>query len=191
LDNLKGARHLHVSADYLRPELSKDCRDIFLSAKKKGISTSLDANWESAQYWEESSFDVLAAVDVFFLNESEAMTISGSDDLTVALELLSSYVNTVVIKRGHSGCIARQDSTSAQVDGLPIVPVDIVGVGSGFNAGFIAKYLMGCSLNICLNFGNLCGAYSTQKSGGIAAFQDQSSFKQFLETYSTEESRVS
>jgi sugar/nucleoside kinase (ribokinase family) len=49
-------------------------------------------------------------------------------------------------------------------------PVDCIGAGDSFNAGFIHKFTKGSSLKQCLEYGALTGALSTTMAGGTRAF---------------------
>jgi sugar/nucleoside kinase (ribokinase family) len=58
--------------------------------------------------------------------------------------------------------------------------VDAVGAGDSFDAGFLHRYLQGGDLESCLAAGNLAGAFSTTRPGGIEAFRDTSYRKKFF-----------
>jgi sugar/nucleoside kinase (ribokinase family) len=51
--------------------------------------------------------------------------------------------------------------------------VDQIGAGDSFNAGFLNGYVRGLPPQDCAEMGNLTGAVSTLKPGGIEAFVDQ------------------
>jgi fructose-1-phosphate kinase PfkB-like protein len=50
--------------------------------------------------------------------------------------------------------------------------VDLIGAGDSFNAGFLACYVRGLPAETCASVGNVTGAVSTLKAGGIEAFRD-------------------
>ena len=50
--------------------------------------------------------------------------------------------------------------------------VDAIGAGDSFNSGFIHKFMLGESMEDCLDYGSLTGAVSTTASGGTGAFED-------------------
>jgi sugar/nucleoside kinase (ribokinase family) len=51
---------------------------------------------------------------------------------------------------------------------FPVVVADGTGAGDSFDAGFLAAFLGGESLQRCLQVGNACGALSTLGVGGTA-----------------------
>jgi sugar/nucleoside kinase (ribokinase family) len=55
------------------------------------------------------------------------------------------------------------------VPSLPVEPVDTVGAGDSFNAGFLAGWLGGRDLESSLRLAVTCGALSTRAAGGTAA----------------------
>jgi sugar/nucleoside kinase (ribokinase family) len=52
---------------------------------------------------------------------------------------------------------------------LELDPVEPTGAGDCFAAGFILRLATGCSLEICLRFGNVAGGLSTLGAGISAA----------------------
>jgi sugar/nucleoside kinase (ribokinase family) len=169
-DYAQTARHLHLSSYFLQSGLKPDCARLFEHAKALGLSTSLDTNWDPEEKWDRALFEVLPHVDVFLPNEDEALRIARRANIEAALEVLAQHAKTVVIKRGKNGALARQGSTAVEVKGYEVKPVDAVGAGDSFDAGFVFKWLRGGNLHQCLEFGNMCGALSVTQAGGTAAF---------------------
>jgi sugar/nucleoside kinase (ribokinase family) len=117
-------------------------------------------------------------VDVFLPNETEILMLSGGSEIIKAIEKISEFANLIVVKRGINGAFAFQkgvtiSSPSFQHNHF----IDAIGAGDSFNAGFISKYLLHCSIEESMQFANLAGAINTTDSGGIAAFESQQSFK--------------
>jgi len=55
---------------------------------------------------------------------------------------------------------------------LSVQPVDTVGAGDSFNAGFLHKFIRGAGLQDCLEYGNVSAALSATRAGGTEAFRD-------------------
>lgn len=113
--------------------------------------------------------DTLEKVDVFLPNESEALQLTGAPNIEQALDILCQQTNLVVIKRGAKGAIAQDQKRKVAVPAIPVNVLDTTGAGDCFNAGFIAAYLNGESLETCLLYGNICGGLSTTARGVGAA----------------------
>ena len=167
---MRAARHFHLSAYFLQGGIRPACAELFERAKALGLSTSLDTNWDPEEKWDRVLFEVLPHVDVFLPNEDEALRISRCDTVEGALETLAQHAKTVVIKLGQDGALARQGRAVMKSRGFEVKPVDAVGAGDSFDAGFVFKWLRGGDLRQCLEFGNMCGALSVTQAGGTAAF---------------------
>jgi sugar/nucleoside kinase (ribokinase family) len=178
---LEGTRHLHVSSYYLQSGLRPGCAELFRRARQMGLTTSLDTNWDPYETWGEDVLEVLDHVDVFLPNDDEARLIARTDDLQDAMKRLAARAGTVVVTCGAEGVVARRGEEVFTIPGFRVNPVDAVGAGDTFNAGFLSRYIHGESLEACLRFGTLTGAFSTQKAGGTAAFDDMEAFRAFVE----------
>lgn len=178
-DYLKQAQHLHLSSYYMQPGLRPDCPELFRRAKELGLSTSFDSNWDPDEQWGEEVLKVLDYVDVFLPNDEEARLISGESELDRALAFLANRATTVVATCGAEGIRVRRGNDTFSLPGLPVTPVDAVGAGDSFNAGFLKKYVENKPLEDCLRYGMVTGAFSTLAPGGTGAFDDMAAFRQF------------
>ncbi|WP_206504946.1 carbohydrate kinase family protein [Streptomyces chrestomyceticus] len=75
----------------------------------------------------------------------------------------------VVVKDGAAGALAHDGVTLTRTAAVPADPVDSVGAGDSFDAGFVAAVLHGLDLPAALSFAAACGALSTRAHGGTAA----------------------
>jgi len=178
---VQASRHLHMSSYYLQKGIRPDCLELFKRAKALGLGTSLDTNWDPDEKWGDELFEILKYVDVFLPNDAEAKLISKKEHLDEALALLSSFGCTVVATCGSKGVTARTDDTVYHASAIRVTPVDAVGAGDSFNAGFLKNHVEGRDFESCLKMGIITGAYSTLKAGGTAAFEDMDSFHKFYD----------
>jgi len=168
---LKQADHLHFSSYYLQPGIKKDIGRLFEMAKQAGLTTSFDMQWDPAEKWDFDYKTVLSYVDVFLPNEQEIIHLSGKKTQETALQEISAYANTVIVKMGSDGSLCKSgDKTSRMESFLNKNVVDAIGAGDSFNAGFIFKYIKKAPLKECQEFGNLTGAINTTAAGGTTAF---------------------
>ena len=179
-DYILSARHLHLSSFFLHRLLRPRIAELFRQAKSKGLTTSLDTNDDPENDWGDDSREVLRFVDIFLPNEREAKLIARKDNLSEALTLLSQLCNTVVVKLGAKGAIARQGDNEWRCPAPGVNPVDTVGAGDSFDAGYIHRFLTGASPPECLRYANAAGAFSTTREGGTEAFRDREALGRFL-----------
>jgi sugar/nucleoside kinase (ribokinase family) len=177
VDRFSQYKHLHLSSFFLQKGLQNDIVALFKTAHEKGLTTSLDIQWDPENNWEFPYKTCLPYVDFFLPNEAEILALTDTDQLSDALEILGPYSNTIVVKRGVNGALSYNKGTFTEA--TPFLHsqfVDAIGAGDSFNAGFISSFLQGKPLYDSLLFGNLTGAMNTTASGGTGAFSDLSSF---------------
>lgn len=98
--------------------------------------------------------DWLSNMTVLFMNEEEALFLSGASNIQNALNELMKFSPTVVIKCGADGAVGK--TRGGGVLNVPAVPtkvVDTTGAGDAFAGGFIAKWLQNPDLKICMEAG--------------------------------------
>ncbi|WP_299029265.1 carbohydrate kinase family protein [uncultured Thermanaerothrix sp.] len=161
-------RHIHVASYFLQTNLQPGLPGLFREARARGVTTSLDTNYDPSGQWQ--GFEtLLAETDVLFLNEVEACSLSREADVESAARKLATRVGTVAIKLGARGALAVQGHRRVYAPGLPVTVVDTVGAGDSFDAGFICGYLNGWDLERALRLAVICGSLSTRAAGGTAA----------------------
>lgn len=183
LDYLRSASHFHLSSFFLLRGLRPRIPELFSHMKQSGLSTSLDTNDDPEDLWADDVKSVLKSVDIFLPNEREACKLAGTNDVRDALEALSRLVPIVVIKCGPKGVIAKRGKDQFHATSLSVQPVDTVGAGDSFNAGFLHKFVLRCSLEECLEYGNAVAALSTTRAGGTEALRDRHHREYFLQTF--------
>jgi sugar/nucleoside kinase (ribokinase family) len=117
--------------------------------------------------------EVLPYVDVFLPNEDEICRMTNRVNLDDAVRSLAVDIPVVVVKRGRNGARVYEQGRSIDVAPLNVLPVDTIGAGDSFDAGFLRAYLLSKDTVTCARVGNISGALSTQASGGTEAFRDQ------------------
>jgi sugar/nucleoside kinase (ribokinase family) len=180
MEYVRSARHLHLSSFFLHRALRPRIVELFRQAKAAGLSTSLDTNDDPENKWDRDLMDVLKYVDIFLPNDREAKKAARTDDLSQAINVLAGLAKVVVVKRGTAAAICRSGQEQCSLMPPSVKSVDDVGAGDSFDAGFIHQQLRGASLEECLAFANLAGAYSTTKEGGTEAFRDRSALASFM-----------
>ncbi len=180
LDYIFSARHLHIASYYLNKELRPRMAELFRQAKQHEMTTSLDTNDDPEGKWDSHILEVLPYLDIFFPNEREAKLIAHKDSLASAIEVLAKHVRTVVVKVGSAGALVREGGHEWKSVSVPVTPLDTVGAGDSFDAGYIHQFLKGAAAPDCAAFANATGAFSTTHEGGTEAFRNRGALKQFL-----------
>jgi sugar/nucleoside kinase (ribokinase family) len=166
----RATRHVHVSSYYLQPRLAAGLPAWFAGLRAGGVTTSLDTNDDPSGRWAGGIAAALAQTDIFLPNEAEALALTGGDDVAAAAGSLAGRSGgLVVVKRGAQGALAWTADGPITVSAAPATPVDTVGAGDSFNAGFLAARLGGADIEAGLRLAAACGALSTRAAGGTAA----------------------
>jgi len=170
---LSRAKHLHFSSCFIQPEMKKSLPELFRMAKKAGLTTSMDPQWDPEEKWELPLEELMPYVDVFMPNIMELKYITGEKTFEDAVRKLSKLANILVVKNGEEGAwLWDGKSLSHQPAFKNEQVVDCIGAGDSFNAGFLSEYVKKSSLKKCMETGALMGAINTTQAGGTAAFED-------------------
>lgn len=180
LDAIENHSHLHMTSYFLQSGLRPSFPRILKEARMLGLSTSFDPNSDPQQEWGEEIWEVVAQTDVLFLNETEALQLTGASTARAALKSLAERTPCAVIKLGSRGATAIREGEIARVRGFKVKALDTTGAGDSFASGFISAYIEGKSLEESLQTGNACGALSTLKAGGTEGQPDRRALKKFL-----------
>ena len=172
-DVFDNASHIHLSSLFMQSGLLRDIHKILDKAAEKGITVSLDTQWDPMETWNLDYRTVLPKVTVFLPNEKELQALTGTKDLESALAMVLPYLgNAMVVKCGAKGSLLVKKDGSRRF--LPAFlnknVVDCIGAGDSFNSGFVSAFVRGLSLEQCQETGNLTGAVNTTAAGGTGAF---------------------
>jgi sugar/nucleoside kinase (ribokinase family) len=157
---------------FLHKALQPDLPRIFKQLKAAGLTISLDTNDDPEDRWEGGLDELLGLVDIFLPNDDEACRITGKPDADSALASLAQRIPIVAIKCGKRGALVQMGTKKWELPGQPVTPIDTIGAGDSFNAGFLAAYLRGETPDACAAFGNRTAALSTLRPGGTESFRD-------------------
>jgi sugar/nucleoside kinase (ribokinase family) len=180
MDYLASGRHFHLSSLFLHKALQPDLPRIFRQLKTQGLTLSLDTNDDPDDRWDGVLDELLDTADIFLPNEDEACRITGETDAENAIEALARRVPLVAVKCGKRGSLVQTGRRRWLVPAVRVTPVDTIGAGDSFNAGFLAAYIRGEAPDTCAAFGNRTAALSTLRPGGTESFRNPSLVRDFL-----------
>ena len=177
---LTSARHFHLSSLFLQTGLQPGLPQLFADLKAAGLTLSLDTNDDPSNQWSGVLDQLLDSIDLLLPNEDEIKRITRTPTLELALDALSERVPLIVVKCGSRGAVVQQGRNRERVPSLRVQPVDTIGAGDSFNAGFLSSYLSGKDPLRAAAMGNVAGALSTLKTGGTEAYRDATLRERFL-----------
>ena len=94
-----------------------------------------------------------------------APEIKGDIDVSIK-QLLSSGIETLIVKRGEKGAsIYQKDGSREDVPGFPVEVLNVLGAGDAFASGFLYGILQGWDLQKACRMGNASGAQVVTKKG--------------------------
>jgi sugar/nucleoside kinase (ribokinase family) len=180
LDYLASSRHFHLSSLFLQRALHPALPKLLVKLKMAGLTLSLDTNDDPEDTWGGILHQVLPLVDVLLPSESELLRMAEASTVDQALDTLAPRVPLIIVKCGSRGAIVQYQGTRSHVPPVPVVPIDTIGAGDSFNAGFLSAWLSGASPVDAARMGNITGALSTLAPGGTEAFRDATLRDSFL-----------
>jgi len=173
IDYIVQAKHFHISSFFLQQKLQKGLPEFCRVLRSRGITVSLDTNDDPEDRWGENLTAMFPAIDVLLPNEDEAKRMAHNEDLNEAIRRVAKQVSIVVVKRGKKGAIVQAGESRWEVPTKIVTPVDTIGAGDSFNAGFLSKFIQSEPLDICAQAGNAAAALSTLRAGGTESFRDE------------------
>lgn len=165
--------HIHLSSLFMQSALLRDIYKVLDMAVAKGITVSLDTQWDPAETWNMDYKRVLPSVTIFLPNEKELQALTATSSLDDAIEAVLPYLGcAMVVKMGSKGSLlVRKDGSRHMLPSfLNRNVVDAIGAGDSFNSGFVSAFVKGLPLEKCQEIGNMTGALNTTAAGGTGAF---------------------
>jgi sugar/nucleoside kinase (ribokinase family) len=181
---LSSARHFHLSSFFLQTGLQNDLPSLFRKLKAAGVTISLDTNDDPSDQWDGALDQLLDSIDLLLPNEDELKQIAKKDTLDDALDALSERIPLIVVKCGSRGAVVQHGKRRTRIPSLQVDPVDTIGAGDSFNAGFLHSYLRDGDPHLAASMANVTGALSTLRPGGTEAFRDTQLRTTFLASQS-------
>lgn len=168
---LRNAKHLHVSSIFLQKSLKPGITELFKKAKKMGLTTSLDPQWDPCETWDLDLNEVLEYTDIFMPNITELKALTRTTDFEEALKSIMHFKKIIIIKDGNNGAYLYDGKKIIhQTAFLNTSVTDCIGAGDSFDAGFIHYFIKDKTEKECLEFAALTGAINTTRPGGTGAF---------------------
>lgn len=139
-------------------------------ARQKKITVSFDPNIRLKLWTLERAKavyqEVFPFVDILLTGLDEIEMINGDSSSKALEELAEKYnIQQLVVKDGANGAKVLNDQKWFEKEAFSVKPIDTVGAGDGFDAGYIYSVLNGFTPEKALEFANAVGALVTTVSG--------------------------
>lgn len=173
---LGSARHVHFASYFLQPSLAAGLPNLLAELRSRGITTSLDTNWDPSETW-LGLRDVLPHLDLLLPNREELRALGaaigaapGSSDEDIARHLAARGPRIVVKAGGDGGWSVAHESPLSTAPGLSVDVIDTTGAGDSFNAGYLAAIAHNIGDETeRLHWATTAGSLSTLGAGGTGA----------------------
>lgn len=173
---------LHVTG--ITPLLSDTARAAVQAAVERardaGVSVSFDVNYRSALASPAVAGPILREIA-----ERATVVFGGTEEFALmtpdaAESLLDEGVAQVVVKRGPDGAAVFTAHGATEAPGFAIDPLDTVGAGDAFVAGYLSAHLEGLDITEALVRANACGAMACLVPGDWEAAPTRRELERFL-----------
>jgi len=170
---VRQAKIVHITG--ITPLLSHSCYEsvkrIIDIAKENNILISFDPNIRLKLFNSQEALDIIKSVllqsNIVLLGLSEAEILFNLGDIEAIFSLVKDCENIqyLAVKDGANGAWVGNREKYLKIEPYKCNPVDPVGAGDAFNAGFLSGILDGLDIKVCGQIGAICGALATQSYG--------------------------
>ena len=178
---LADARILHLSG--ITPVLSEQCKNTVMSALERahrhGVRVSFDPNVRWKLWGDNDYVPILKQIayqsEIVLLGLDEAEALFGLNQPDAVFDELfgNGTAEYAAVKDGSRGAYVADKNHRYFIPPYACRPVDPIGAGDGFNAGFLSGLLKGCGTELCGKMGAICGALATQVTGDVEGYPDE------------------
>ncbi len=142
----------------------------FRTARELGIVTSFDVNYRSRLWTREAASAVLRRIvplcDILFAGVDELALIADSPSVEGRIrEVHASGPAEVLIKDGANGSVGGAGGEIHREPAINVNPVDTVGAGDGYVAGYLAARLDGSPLDVRMRLASFVGGLACLSPG--------------------------
>jgi ribokinase len=136
------------------------------AAHKAGVPISFDPGRAASRLGERKLAPVLKRCEFLIINRKELFAMTGSREESEAARLAKKYGLVCVIKQGAREIIVKtRDMSSFTVSPFHVKPVDTLGAGDAFCAGFVCGVVEKRSVYESVRFANAVAAAKVLRKG--------------------------
>jgi sugar/nucleoside kinase (ribokinase family) len=162
----------HLGNAFALPNMRRNAAATLRAAVEAGYETSMDAGWDARGEWLDVLGPALPHTGLLFVNEDEALRLSGRDAYGPAAERLRELgARTVVVKRGAAGCSVFHAGGRSDEPAYEVQAVDTTGAGDCFAGAFLAARARGLELREAARVANAIGAMNVERIGATTGLR--------------------
>lgn len=145
-----------VGGGFAMPALMDGHRALQDWLRERGAEIAIDPGWPDGDWTVRErtlAQEWIAGCDHLLVNDKEAAALAGTDDMETATAALAERMGTgatLVIKQGAKGAIGHRAGRTLHAAAVRVHPIDTVGAGDSFNAGYLDALARGLPLHDCL-----------------------------------------
>lgn len=181
---IESSEYLYVEGYLVTSETGRNAaikaREI---AEFSGVKTSLSlSDLNMAKYFRDGLLAMIGEkVDLLFANESEALTMAQTDNLTIAIDYLKTISRQFAITLGAKGSLIYDGQTLLEIDPHSVKAIDTVGAGDMYAGAFLFGITQGMSYTKAGELASLASAkIVTQYGARLSQDQIQSILSQLI-----------
>ncbi len=171
-----GCGFFHLGNAFALPHMRRNAAETLRRARAAGLSTAMDAGWDARNRWLDDLGPALPHTDLLFVNEEEALKLSGcADYASAAARLRALGAGAVAVKRGAAGCAVFDAGGRIDAPAYDVPVVDTTGAGDCFAGTFLAALARGLTHADAARVANAAGALNVQQIGattGLRSWED-------------------
>jgi sugar/nucleoside kinase (ribokinase family) len=137
------------TAPFLLTDLRARYAGLMAEASRRGYRIALDTGWPPEGWDRDEVMSWLPHCDHLLINELEAQSIAGTENLDDALALIGRALKpdaSLIVKVGARGALGIEGGRRVERITEPADIFDTIGAGDAFNAGYLAARIRGGDL---------------------------------------------
>ncbi len=182
-------RILHLTG--ITPVLSKSCETLVRKAaemgKAAGLKLSFDPNIRRKLWGEQDYTQVLksladqSSILMLGLDEAEVLYGTSRQEEIVEAFFQNPDAEYIAIKNGSKGAYVADRKGGYEIKPYPCTPIDPIGAGDAFNAGFLSGLLEDKAVQEAGMMAGIAGALATESYGDIEGYPSCESMQRLLD----------
>lgn len=151
-ERLDQVEYLYLGGGFKLVEMLSAYDEIVSMATEAGVKVVLDhgrVNNAVTNEQAETMKSIISKVDFYVPSKDEFLQLWNGDSIVDSIPKVKKVMkkgSVLVVKDSENGCFSSDDNAVFRVPAVPLTPVNTIGAGDSFNAGFISAFCAGNKL---------------------------------------------